>query len=166
VQAARGAPRISAGNTRTRDPIKLDLADRWAEGIVGPDLRELAERTGELAGFLGYDPAGPGTRGPLAALEGTDRRRLLTGGALLRWQHGPRAVSLEPSEEAVIMPEMSAGELAKRLHIAETALARIRSRRAVRWTNALRKTQRRVAGLPLELRTAAGEALRGPRGGA
>lgn len=166
VQAARGAPRISAGNTRTRDPIKLDLADRWAEVITGPGLRELVDRTGELAGFFGYDPAGPGTRGPLMAVDGTEHRRLLTGGALARWQQGPRPVALEPSEETVIMPEMSAGELAKRLQQAETALARIRSRRAVRWTNALRRTQRRVSGLPLELRTAAAEALRGPRGGA
>ena len=164
VQAARGAPRISAGNTRTRDPIKPDLADRWAEVITKADLRELSDRTGELAGFFGYDPAGPGTRGPLLAVEGTERTRLLTGGALTRWQHGPRAVSLEPSEETVIMPEMSAGELAKRLQQAETALARIRSRRAVRWTNAFRRTQRRVTGLPLELRTAATEALRTPRG--
>ena len=164
VQAARGAPRISAGNTRTRDPIKLDLADRWAEDITGPELRELGARTGELAGFFGYDPAGPGTSGRLVAVEGTEHRRLLTGGTLSRWQQGPGAVSLEALEEAVIMPEMSAGELAKRLQQAETALARIRSRRAVRWTNALRRTQRRVTGLPLELRTATAEVLRRPRG--
>ena len=165
VQAARGAPRIAAGNTRTRDPIKLDLADRWAEAMAAPEIRELVARTGELAGFLGYDPAAPGTRGPLVAVEGTGHRHLLTGGALARWQKSPAAVSLEPSAEAVVMPEMSAGELARRLQQAEAALVRIRSRRAVRWVDALRKTQRRVTGLPLELRTAAGEAVRGRRGG-
>lgn len=166
VHAARGAPRIAAGNTRTRDPIKADLGDRWAEAASGAEREELRVRTGELAGFFGYDPGTPGTAGPLLAVEGSGRHRLLTGGALRRWQDGPRAVSLAETGEAVVMPEMDAGELAKRLHVAETALTRIRSRRAVRWTNALRRTQRRVAGLPWELRSAAAEALRGPRGGA
>jgi hypothetical protein len=160
VQAAQGAPRIAAGNTRTRDPIMTDLADRWAAEVAEPERRLLAERTGELARFLGYDPCGPGAPGPLGGQNPGGRRRLLTGSVLARRQQGAGAVSLDGLDDAVIIPEMSATELAKRLRSVEAALARIRSRRAVRWTNSLRKAQRRVTGLPIELRSAAGQALR------
>jgi hypothetical protein len=59
------------------------------------------------------------------------------------------------------MPEMSPAELAKRLQTAEAALARIRSSRAVRWTNAARRAQRRATGVPVELFSAASGAMRG-----
>jgi ribosomal protein L29 len=58
------------------------------------------------------------------------------------------------------MPEMNAAELAKRLQQVEAALTRLRSRRAVRWSNALRRTQKRVATAPAELVSAAGQAIR------
>lgn len=160
VQAAQGAPRISAGNTRTRDPISPELADRWAEAFDEPQHELLAATTGELAGFFGYDPARSGTSGPLVASDPSGRRHLLTGDALARRQRGSEAVSLEETDEAVIMPDMSAAELAKRLQQAEAALTRLRSRRSVRWSTSFRRTQRRVAGLPVELRSAAGQALR------
>ena len=138
VQAARGAPRISAGNTRPRDPIKTDLADRWADALEEPELAALAERTGALAGFLGYDPGAAGRAGaPLVPAGTAGRRRLLTGAVLARRQAGAgRRLAWRPAEEVVVMPEMDAAELAKRLRRVEAALARMRSRRAVRWTNA------------------------------
>lgn len=151
VQAARGAPRISAGNTRTRDPINPELADRWAEELTATDLERLVARTGALAGFLGYDPARPGAHRPLVPPDGPETTWLLTGGRLAVRQSGPGAVTLDGADEPVIMPEMSAAELAKRLQQAEATLARIRTRRAVRWGNAARRAQRRLAGLPVEL---------------
>jgi hypothetical protein len=151
VQAARGAPRISAGNTRTRDPINPELADRWAEELTVTDIERLAARTGAVAGFLGYDPARPGTQRPLVPPDGRDTRWLLTGGRLADRESEPGALALDGTDEPVIMPEMSAAELAKRLQQAEATLARIRSRRAVRWGNAARRAQRRLAGLPVEL---------------
>ncbi|RFU21275.1 sulfotransferase family protein [Geodermatophilus marinus] len=159
VQAARGTPRLSAGSTRTRDPIQTDLADRWAEGLTATDTSALAELTGELAGFLGYDPLRPGAPGSLAPPRG-DRYRLLTGAALASRVAEPGAVTLDAPTEAVIMPEMSAAELAKRLQAAEAALARIRSSRAVRWRDAARRHQRRVSGLPRELVGVAGRVMR------
>ena len=148
VHASRGTPRISAGATRTRDPIITDLADRWIDGLSEADLDVLADRTGALAEFLGYDPRRPGVRRPLAT-DGGGPALLLTGGRLAA--HGAAAEGLlEQVEEPMIMPDMDAAELAKRLHQAETALARVRSRRAVRWGDALRRTQRRVSGLPGE----------------
>jgi hypothetical protein len=155
VQAARGAPRISAGNTRTRDPISPDLADRWAEALQPAELRTLVTRAGALAEFFGYDPGRPGTPGWLVAPDRPGPGRLLTGAALAdRLQGG--LVPLDEPAEPVIMPEMSAAELAKRLQQAEATLARVRSRRAVRWSDAARRAQRRLTGLPGELLNAAG----------
>ena len=155
VQAAQGAPRVSAGNTRPRDPIKADLADRWADALQGPERGQLAALTGELAGFFGYDPARPGAPGTLVPPDPAGRRRLLTGGALARRQAGEGAVSLAPTTETVIRPETDAAELAKDLRRVEAALARLRSRRAVRWSNAMRRAQRRITGLPAEVVSAA-----------
>jgi hypothetical protein len=70
-------------------------------------------------------------------------------------------VSLEDAPEAAIMPEMSPAELAKRLQTAEAALARIRSSRAVRWTNAARRAQRTASGVPAELFTVVRGRMRG-----
>jgi hypothetical protein len=120
----------------------------------------LVDRTGALAAFFGYDPSRSGTSHELVPSDPAGRCRLLTGGALARRQREPGAVSLDGAAEAVIMPEMSAAELAKRLQQVEAALTRVRSRRVVRWTNAVQRAQRRVAGLPVELLSAAGQAVR------
>jgi len=151
VQAARGAPRISAGNTRTRDPIMAELADRWAEELTAADIDILGDRTGDVARFLGYDPARPVPQGPMVPPDRPEGRWLWTGGELVDRQSRPGALVLDRAEEPVIMPEMSAAELAKRLQQAEATLARIRSRRAVRWGNAARRAQHRLAGLPVEM---------------
>lgn len=162
VQAARGTPRISAGSTRTRDPISADLAHRWADALDGGAGGLLEASAGPLARFLGYDPAGAGTPGPLVpADDPAGRRRLLTRAALEERLKGPEAVSLDESAEAVIMPDMNPAELAKRLYAAEAALARIRSSRAVRWTNAARRAQRRATGVPVEFFSAASGVMRG-----
>ena len=166
VQAARGAPRLSNGNIRTRDPITTELADRWAEELDDAERAILTDRAGPLAAYFGYDAARPGTSGPLLGdADAAGRRWLLTGGELARRQQTSDAVSLDATDDVVVMPEADAVELAKRLKTVEAALARIRSRRAVRWSASLRRAQRRLAGFPLELRTAAGQAIRKrPRG--
>ena len=151
VQAARGTPRVSAGSTRTRDAISTDLAHRWADSLGEEPRRLLLATAGPLARFFGYEPTAPGAPGVLVPPNAAGRRRLLTRATLAERQAGPGAAALEDDGEAVIMPEMSPAELAKRLHATEAALARIRSSRAVRWTNAARRAQRRVAGAPGEL---------------
>jgi hypothetical protein len=161
IHVGRGTPRLSAGNTRTRDPISTDLADRWADEAPPSLLESLRGRAEQLARFLGYDPVRPGTAGQLVPPDDpSGRRLLLTGAALDRRQSGSGAVSLELPDETVIMPEMTAAELAKRLQLAEAALARVRSRRAVRWGNAARRMQRQVTGLPTELFSTAGQLAR------
>jgi Sulfotransferase family len=160
VQAARGAPLISAGGTRPRDRITPELADRWAEVLPAQERELLIQRTGAVAALLGYDAARPGTAGDLGMGDSENQTRLLTGAALDRRLRAAGTVSLEESSEAVVMPEMSAAELGKRLQQAEAALVRIRSRRAVRWSNALRRTQRSVTGLPSQLLSRAERATR------
>jgi Sulfotransferase family len=154
VQAARGTPRISAGSTRTRDAISADPAHRWAASLGEAPRRLLESSAGPLATFFGYEPSEPGTPEPMVPTDPAGRRRVLTRAALAERQAGPGAVSLDSTIETVIMPEMSPAELAKRLQTAEAALARIRSSRAVRWTNAARRAQRRATGVPVELLSA------------
>lgn len=151
IQAGRDAPRIAAGNTRTRDPIRTELADRWAGALATADREVLVSQAGALAGFLGYDPARPGEPARIVPENGFGRSRLLSGGAVAQRLRDHPAVAFDASSEAVIMPEMSAAELAKRLQHAERSLARLRSRRTVRWANAVRRAQRRVTGVPAEL---------------
>jgi hypothetical protein len=160
VQAARGTPRISAGSTRTRDAINTDLAHRWADSLDDAAFDLLESCAGPLARFFGYEPARPGTPGALVPPGSEGRRRLLTRTALAERQAGPGAVCLEEDDAAVVMPEMSPAELAKRLHTAEAALARVRSSRAVRWSNAARRAQRKATGVPLELFSAASGVMR------
>jgi hypothetical protein len=164
VHKARGTPRISSGNTDTRVPIQPDLTDRWMESFEKPELELLTSRTAELAAFLGYDPSRPGTCGSLLT-DGQPRRWLLTGDVLALRQRGPGGVSLDAIDEPDIVPDVSAAELGKRVQQLEAALAHLRSRRAVRWTTSLRRAQRRVADLSVELRTATRQALRKPLGG-
>jgi hypothetical protein len=163
VQAARGAPRISAGKTRTRDAISVDLAHHWAEALSPADRKLIETQVGELARFFGYDPAGPGSPGPLVPADLPGPQRLLTRAAVAERQKGPGAVSLEETADTVILPDMNPTELARRLHLAEAALARVRSSRAVRWTHAARRAQRRVTGVPVELLSATGQVVRARR---
>ncbi|SEK38184.1 Sulfotransferase family protein [Blastococcus sp. DSM 46786] len=160
VQAARGTPRISAGATRTRDPITTDRAHRWSDSMTEDTRRLLESSAGPLARFLGYLPTEPGAPGALVPPNPEGRRRLLTRAGLAERQAGEGAVSVAEDTAAVIMPDMSPAELAKRLQAAEAALARIRSSRAVRWTNAARRAQRRATGVPIELFGAASGAVR------
>ena len=163
VQAARGTPRVSAGNTRTREAINVDLANRWADAVSDADREVLVDLAGPLARFLGYEPTDPGAPGALVSPGDPRYHRLLTRAALADRQGCPGAVALDSGAEAVVMPEMSPAELAKRLQIAEAALARLRSTRAVRWTHAARRAQRRVSGVPVELIGAARAAVRSRR---
>jgi hypothetical protein len=163
VQAARGTPRVSAGKTSTREAISTDSAHGWVSALPPADLELIAGRAGALSRFLGYEPARPGTPGTMVPPGSAGPQLLLTRTALAERQSGPDAVSLTVEQEAVVMPDMSPAELAKRLQSAEAALARVRSSRAVRWTHAARRAQRGVRELPREVFGAAAQAVRGSR---
>src|SRR4051795_10338293 len=78
VQAARGTARISAGSTRSRDPISTDLAHRWADSLDDAARGLIESSAGPLAGFFGYSPTGAGTSGDRVPLHPAGPHRLLT----------------------------------------------------------------------------------------
>lgn len=155
VQREKGAPRAAEGRTITRDPVDADRAVQWVRELAEQDLQALDGVAG-LAGFLGYQPRHPDLRDPPS--EGTGW--LVTGCELARrrtrWQD---RLAFDPGSSTAL-PEGSAEELAARLAHAEGALARVRSRRAVRVADALRSVQH---GRSLEDVRRAWTLLRGPR---
>ena len=159
IQAARGAPRMSAGSTRTRDPITASVSSRWVQALSAPELAQVVSATGALARLLGYDPALPTAPTPVPS---PGRPELLVTGSVLRElrRAHPDHPAFTPRADEVLLPEEAdPAELARRLRQAERALARIRSRRAVRWVDSAQKARRVLGGLPAEL------ARRSRRGG-
>jgi hypothetical protein len=93
-----------------------------------------------LAAFFGYDPTDPSTLAPLG--DGPEPARLLSGKDLVR-RRAAWAGRVDFDEEPPTLAiDASPEELARRLAQVEAALSRTRTRRAVRWVDALRKLQR------------------------
>jgi len=157
VQREKGAPRAAEGRTSTRDPVDAERAVQWARELGAQDLQAL-DGAAALAGFLGYHPRRPDLRDRVAGGAGW----LVDGDELARrreqWQD---RLSFEPRPSPAL-PQGTAEELAARLAHAEGALARVRSRRAVRMADAMRTVQH---GRSLEDVRRAWTLLRGPRSG-
>ena len=137
VQREKGAPRTVEGSTVTSDPVDPTRADAWFSTVDGEDRREL-RGVGTLAAFLGYD-ADPSGSGPTPLP--WDRAGIATGTDLARRRlDAPEELSLDVDRRPHLV-DASAEELAARLARAEGALARVRSRRAVRVADAMRKVQ-------------------------
>jgi hypothetical protein len=139
VQEEQGAPRVVDGSTSTRDAIDPRRANRWAEDLTAAD-RAALDHTAPLAAFFGYPPFDAADRGRLDAASA--REWTLTGDDVAdlrqRWQ---ARVDFETRPPAP-MVDADPQELARRLARAEAALARTRSRRAVRLADAVRGLQR------------------------
>jgi len=150
VQRAKGAPRAVEGRTITSDPVDASRADAWATTVDLDDRSELA-RVAELAQFLGYDADGPAAPGP---------DRPVATGTELAARRTARPVDLAPEgDRSLGLAELGVEELAARLARTEAALARARSRRAVRAGDAVRRVQhgRSVADLRAAWRLLRGE---------
>ena len=140
VQHEKGAPRAVDGSTVTRDPIDARRAERWTQAATADDYQALAGVT-ELAGFLGYEPADPTNRQPLTP-PGSPRTWIPTGEELGRRRRDwADRVDFELRPPTLVI-DASPEELAERLAQVESALARTRSRRSVRMSDAFRKVQR------------------------
>jgi hypothetical protein len=142
VQREKGAPRAVEGRTITSDPVDASRADAWASAVGDHERAELV-RVSELAAFLGY--TADGFDGAAA-----DAAGLIVTGTRLAVRHRACPVDLTPDDaRAMSLAELGVEELAARLGRTEAALARTRSRRAVRAADAVRRVQhgRSVADL-------------------
>jgi hypothetical protein len=138
VQQEQGAPRVVEGSTNTRDAVDPSRARRWAEGLTAEERASL-DATAPWAAFFGYPPVQTG--GSLASDAPSGRSWTLTGSDLAhlreRWRDRVDFAS-RPSSPAL---DADPQEVARRLAHVEAALARVRSRRAVRLADALRGLQ-------------------------
>jgi hypothetical protein len=139
VQKEKGSPRAVEGSTITHDPIDAKRAVQWTDAATDHDYQAL-ETTAALAGFFGYDAVDPVLRERLTPTSGS-LQWMVTGDDLAQRKHdwaGRVDFGSRPPSLAV---DASPEELAERLARVERALARTRSRRAVRMGDAFRKVQ-------------------------
>ena len=139
VQQEKGTPRAVEGSTITHHPIDAGRAVQWTDAVTQQDYEEL-DRTAGLASFFGYDHIDPVTRERLTP-SGASQAWIATGDDLARRRRGWDArVDFDERPPAVVI-DASLEEMADRLARVERALARARSRRAVRMADAFRKVQ-------------------------
>jgi hypothetical protein len=139
VQQERGAPRVTDGSTRTREPIDAGRAHRWSHDLT-PDQRSALERTAPLGGFFGYPPFD--VAGRLRLDTAGEHRWTMTGAELAALRERSRSRVDFEQRPTVLELDADPSELAHRLSHVEGALARSRSRRAVRLADAARGLQR------------------------
>jgi hypothetical protein len=140
VQREKGAPRVVDGSTSTRDRIDPARAASWQQALTPSDV-DVLQPVAPLASFLGYESAtspgrtapGPGPAGRRWLMDGDElAERRLEWSDRVDFDQQPPTLSIDASPE----------ELAARLAQVEQALARTRSRRSVRASEAFRKVQR------------------------
>jgi len=137
VQRAKGAPRAVEGGTITSEAVDAGRAQEWAQH-VGADDRRALDSTAELAAFFGYDSSDPAALAPLAPTPGA----LTVGGVDLAARRAAWSGRIDfGRRQSGPVPDARPEELAERLARTEAALARARSRRAVRLADAVRKVQ-------------------------
>jgi hypothetical protein len=134
VQRAQGAPKLTDGSTSSRDPIDARRAEKWADEITETQRAELAVAAA-LGDVLGYTAAGTG---PFPA---GDHEWTATGSELAK-RCAEQPGLLDERGGVQLALDVDPAELAERLAQVEAALARTRSRRAVRFADAARRVQR------------------------
>lgn len=149
IQTAKGAPRLVDGSTSTREPIDTQRLTRGSDALTPADRSVTRAETGSLATFLGYDIDDPRRLRQIGGeVAGDTQQRLTTGGILEARRRASRLhVSLTPRTRDAAAPEMGPQEMAQRLRQVEATLARVRARPVVRFSETVRRAQRRI-GLP------------------
>jgi hypothetical protein len=133
VQHEKGAPRAVEGSTVTSDPIDARRAHRWAASLR-PEDRTALPAASPLAECFGYCWDEPLVR-PVPYLA---RHGVVPGTEL----SVPPGADRDGHAAALLLAaQADPTELARRLLKTEQALARARSRRAVRLADAVRKVQ-------------------------
>lgn len=137
VQREKGAPRVVEGSTSTQEAVDPERAVQWL-GSSSESDRQALQAVAPLATFFGYDIVDP-VRSERPSARG---RWLLDGDTLAARMAGHQdQVDFAARPQAVAI-DANPADLAARLDRAEQALARARSRRAVRMVDAVRRVQR------------------------
>jgi len=140
VQRERNAPRLSDGGTVAHDRVDARRAEQWLSNLTVSDQALIAETCDPLASLYGYslESAAPadgalGFSGRGSVVQGVDlARRAAT------WQQATSATA----DAYLVMPDASLEELAERALRAEATLTRVRSRRAIRISESMRRAVR------------------------
>ncbi len=138
VQRAKGVPRATDGSTSTRDPIDEKRASNWSR-VLKPENWQALKEAGDLASFFGYDPLDALSRSPLPC---SGVRRWMPDGSDLARRRAEWSGRLDFDQRTpAVLIDADPVDLATRLDRLERALARVRSRRAVRISDAIRTVQ-------------------------
>jgi hypothetical protein len=138
VQREKGTPRVADGSTSTRDAIDGTRASSWPQALRSENKLTL-KGIAHLAAFFGYDPLNAYDR---VLLPCSDGRKWLTDGSdlLARRAAWSGRIDFEVRLQAVVA-DADPVQLAIRLDQVESALARVRSRKSVRLSDAIRTIQ-------------------------
>lgn len=151
VQRSRGGPARTDGATDPQRGVDTAALSAWTERLDDYELGAVSSETGELAGWLGYDPTRPVPR-PLEH-EGS-RCWTLSASVLQEMSTRPGSPDFTPQTEDPLDLEVDVRTLAERAARAERDLADMSRRRAVRAVDAYRRAQRE--GVAATLRRIAG----------
>ncbi len=140
AQRERKAPRLVDGGTVAHDAIDPKRAERWFDQLTTEDLSVLEDVCGSLGAIYGYDMDSPQpTVGPL----NPHQQAWLVSGTNLADSRGVwRDAAVLPPQEFVIPLDATVEDMAARAFKAEAALSRLRTRRAVRVSDSLKRAVR------------------------
>ena len=139
AQRERNAPRLVEGGTVAHDAIDPKRAERWLDQLTAADLSVLEDICGSLGAIYGYDTTSlQPTAGPLKPPE---EAWLISGTSLAHSEDVWKDAAV-PLQEFVIPPDATVEDMAARAFKAEAALSRVRTRRAVRVSDSLKRAVR------------------------
>lgn len=139
-QRERNAPRLVDGGTVAHDAIDPKRAERWLDQLSADDLAQIEDVCGALGTIYGYDIASPQpTPGPLNPPQDA---WLISGSSLAASRDVWDAAAEPPAPEFVIPLDATVEDMAARAFKAEAALSRLRTRRAVRLSDSLKRAVR------------------------
>lgn len=140
AQRERKAPRLVDGGTVAHDAIDPKRAERWLDQLTAADLAVLEELCGSLGAIYGYDTGSPQPEaGPLNPPK---EAWLVSGTSLAQRRDVWQAAAELPPQELAIPLDATVEDMAERAFKAEAALSRLRTRRAVRLSDSLKRAVR------------------------
>ncbi|MEO8106703.1 MAG: sulfotransferase [Actinomycetes bacterium] len=140
AQRERNAPRLVDGGTVAHDAIDPKRAERWLDQLSTNDLALLDDVCGPLAAICGYDIGSP--QPTPGRLNPPADAWLISGSSLAQSRDVWQEAAELPPQEFVIPLDATVEDMAARAFKAEAALSRLRTRRAVRLSDSLKRAVR------------------------